>query len=332
MAALDPAEVLARNARAAARMATQVGPERARKVLERAEKDLKSRLAQAVAGPGEGSFTHAQLQSTLAQVRATLRTVAQPGLRAAVVDTGTEAAEAAGGGAVEYLQAADGAFRGVGAQPLALDEAAMLDASVDGAQGSILRRLATGPGPEKVGVLDRYGMNVIGNFEQELQAGLLSRLSLDGVRDRLIAKSPFLQGAPASWAERIARTETMGAYNRANYEANKEADEQLGDVVKILVATFDDRTGSDSIACHGQIRRPEEPFETWFGAMQYPPNRPNDREIVVTHRIAWVIPPAFKWRDRGEVVARWRTEGRKGKPPGPLLMTTVDLSEFGSEG
>lgn len=121
----------------------------------------------------------------------------------------------------------------------------------------------------------------------------------------------------------------MGAYNRAGWEANREADDQLGDMVKILSATFDDRTGSDSFAVHGQIRRPDEAFESWFGLYQHPPNRPNDREIVVPHRISWPIPEYLKWRADDEIKARWTREKRKGPPPERPKMTTIEIDQFG---
>jgi len=122
---------------------------------------------------------------------------------------------------------------------------------------------------------------------------------------------------------------THGIYNRAGWESIREADEQLGDMLKILSATFDDRTGADSYAVHGQIRRPEESFQSWFGLYQHPPNRPNDREVVVPHRMSWPIPPYLAWRSDAQVLARWHYDGRKGSPPPRPLMTTVPLEKIG---
>jgi len=121
----------------------------------------------------------------------------------------------------------------------------------------------------------------------------------------------------------------MGAYNRAGWEAIREADAQLGDMVKIVSETFDSRTGADSFAVHGQIRRPEEAFEWWDGLYHHPPNRPNDRATVVPHRVSWPIPPALAWRSQGEITARWHMEGRRGSPPDRPKMTTIPLGQFG---
>ena len=288
---------------------------------------------------GDDTFTVIQLRSTLEHVRAVLRSTVIPGIKRTLLSTGEEAAEHASESTVKYLQRADSAFRGVGTQPLALDTAAVLDRAQTGVQASILSRIASSgepivgadqePHPAKLGVLQRYGVETIGHFERSLQQGMIQKKSKAEMRDDLIAASPFLQQAPAHWAVRIVRTETMGALNRAHWESIREADDQLGDMTKILVATFDSRTGADSYAVHGQIRLPDQAFESWFGLYQHPPNRPNDRETVVPHRIAWPIPAAFAWRTTEEIAARWKYDGRKGSPPARPLMTTIPLSRFG---
>lgn len=327
-----PRDALEASRDMARHLAERAGGARTQAVLERAHDDLVRRLRRAVRTAGSQSFTAEQLRVALRQVRAVLPEV-KAGIRGAAVDGGREAAEAAGEGAARYMEAADRAYGGVGRQPLALDQAAMVDAAVSGAQASVLRRLASSgtpqrgadaqPHPAKQGVLDRYGVATVGRFEQILQTGLIARKSWSEMQAELVAESPFLQGQPAFWARRIVRTEVMAASNRAAWEASREADEQLGDVVKVLAATFDDRTGADSIAVHGQLRRVDEPFESWFGPYVYPPNRPNDREVVVTHRLSWDLPKYLLPRSDAEVLARWRAEGRKGAPPARPRMSTL---------
>lgn len=185
--------------------------------------------------------------------------------------------------------------------------------------------------PSPGGVLTRYSAAVIEEFEGVLRRGMLTGKPWGDVRDELTSKSPFLQGSPKFWAERIVRTETMGAYNRAGWEAIRAADDELGDMVKILSATFDDRTGWDSYQVHGQIRRVDEAFAWKGGLYQSPPNRPNDREVVVPHRVSWPIPEELAWRSDGEVAAAWKRDRRKGGPPPRPLMTTIPLARFGRE-
>jgi len=333
-----PREILLRNRADALDLVKSAGTARTREILENAERELVQRLATIPAGPG--SFTYQQMRSALMQVRYVLAGV-RDGMTDAMVDGALDAAERAAGATIDYLARADQAFRGVGTTPLALDETAMFEQARVGARSSILRRLASSgtgaPGaptavhPAAAGILDRYGMNTIGLFERTLQQGMLTRAPWETIKTNLVASSPFLRSKPMFWAERIVRTELMGAYNRASWEANREADDQLGDMVKILSATFDDRTGSDSIAIHGQIRLPDEAFESWFGLYQHPPNRPNDREIVVPHRISWPIPPYLKWRADEEIAKRWEMEKRAGKPPDRPLMTTVPIGQFGNQ-
>jgi hypothetical protein len=332
----SPRDVLLQNRIDALSISQRAGSKSLRLILERAEIDLVRRLA-GMKVPGN-TFTRASLESALLQVRHVLLGVRE-GIKKTAVDGAAPAAEAATEGTIDYLRRADEAFRGVG-DPIALDEASMFERSVVGARSSILRRLGSSgtgaPGAPvaeqaaKQGILDRYGMGVIGDFEETMTTGVIGRKSWEEMKAELVGRSPFLQGKPAFWAERIVRTEMMGAYNRGSWESNREADDQLGDVVKILSATFDDRTGSDSYAVHGQIRLPDEAFESWFGLYQHPPNRPNDREVVVPHRISWILPPYLKARDDAEVLARWTKEKRKGAPPPRPRITTVPIERFGS--
>jgi len=129
----------------------------------------------------------------------------------------------------------------------------------------------------------------------------------------------------------------MGAYNRSILENGEEANDIVGgDMVKILVAGFDDRTGWDSYQVHGQIRRLDEPFE-WVTkngetiAYMTPPNRPNDREVVVFHRVAWEIPEELQPVPDAVYEARFAEQNKKGSPPERPKMTTVPLGLFGKE-
>lgn len=328
-AAPKPLQVLRANRLEAIALSGEVGWQRMKKVLETAQKDLEFRLEKASSsrGPGMDSFTVTDLKMTLAQVKDVLRTTRR-GMKGAIVDTGKEAARAAAGGVIQYLQASEQQFKGIHRR-LPLREGFLFDRAVAGTDSSLLHRLEADPvrGP---GILDRYGDNVVQNFEHTLQQRFIAQTPWADVRKQLVEKSPFLQQAPAHWAERIVRTEVMGAHGRASWETLRTADAELGGgTVKILSATFDDRTGSDSYAVHGQIRRPEEAFAWWGGSYQHPPNRPNDREVVVPHRIDWPIPDGLKWKSDGEIAARWAKEGKKGGPPGRPLMTTVPIELFG---
>ncbi len=322
-------QTLARNRRDAQSLADKKGVEATRALLVEAERDLQRRIDEAVLTVGEDAFTAVQLQTTLAQVQQVTRELTRD-MKVVIVGGAREVAGESAGHVVEYLGRADREYRGVASTGLGLREASMLDRAVNGTESSVLRRLSNDPGNRAgTGILARYGGGVIESFETALQVALVARKPWSEVRSSLVAQSSFLQGAPAAWAERIARTEIMGAYNRAGWETMRAADDELGDMCKILCATFDNRTGADSYAVHGQIRRVDEAFSWWDGMYQHPPNRPNDREVVVPHRVCWPIPDHLAWRTDGEVAARWAFNGRKGGPPGRPKMTTIPLERFG---
>ncbi len=312
---------------AVARFVVKASKERAGKALERAQRELNERLKQAIAGPGADSFTAAQLRATLEQVRAVLGPLTLS-LKSDMLDLGKLLAGTSAKDTVNYVQAAENEF-GLG-RVLPLDSAALVDVAVSGTEASLARRIAADPNhPGKPGVLARYGLATMGKFEESLQQRLIQGKPWEAVKADLVTDSPFLQQAPAHWAERLLRTESMFAANKGSFETFKQVEGIVGAMLKILVATFDDRTGSDSYAVHGQIRRTSEPFNSWFGPYMHPPNRPNDREVVVPHSMSWPLPPELKWRSDGEVAARWAHEGRKGSPPPRPQMSTVDVEMIG---
>lgn len=336
------------NREQAAKLAAQAGARELQAALKAAARDLRDRIDQRVATESATPTTIEAMRVTLEQIEDVTRELAIR-LGNATRSSVKSVAEAAGSNAYRYMRAAQ---RKYGAnRPLPLTEAAMVARAVRGADSSLLRRLAmterqraleregrrvdVDPMPpafavdRQTSVLERYSLQTVGQFEQALQVGLVTRQPWGEVRDRLVKESPFLQGAPAHWAERILRTETMGAYGRAQWEASREADRALGDMVKILAATFDNRTGWDSYQVHGQIRRVDEAFQWAGGYYQHPPNRPNDREVVVPHRVAWPIPPELYPRPDSEVVAAWVRDRRKGSPPPRPRRSTVPLEAFG---
>jgi len=170
---------------------------------------------------------------------------------------------------------------------------------------------------------------VVSRFEATMQSALLTNQPWAETRQALIGDSEWLQQAPLSWAERICRVEAMAALNRAGHECMRQAEEELGPMLRILCAIFDDRTAADSYAVHGQVRRMDEPFDTWTGLCMVPPARPNDRECVVPHMQDWPLPPELIPRSDDEVAQRWAEQtrskkhpgGRPGMPPRPLMST-----------
>lgn len=134
----------------------------------------------------------------------------------------------------------------------------------------------------------RYGSLVVGDVERAL-GKLALGASWDEVR-ALVAKATAEQTAGKSWmVERIVRTEAAHAYSAAAWRAMLEEDTPGSPMLKKLVAVHDLVTGKDSMLLDGQIRPVREPFfDEWNGRhYMHPPNRPNDREIVVPWRASY---------------------------------------------
>src|SRR5690242_6086728 len=197
-------DVVRKNRAEAIDLSSRIGQKKLQRLLEKADADLTRRLAaatRAAGGPGAGTFTHEQLRATLMQVRQVAKGL-QRGLGQLVLEQGKSAADRSTEHLVEYLGKAEKKFRGVGARPLALKEAAILDRAYSGTESTILRRLMSSgeegeaPHPGKLGILDRYGVEVVGKFEDAMQLGMAARRTWPEVRESLVAESPFLQGAP----------------------------------------------------------------------------------------------------------------------------------------
>jgi hypothetical protein len=103
----------------------------------------------------------------------------------------------------------------------------------------------------------------------------------------------FFQGE--EWKlHRIARTEYHNVYNVAKMNGFVETrDTLLPDLKKTLIHPMDSRTGADSkaLARQNPIIPIDEPFrQEWEGKVRVymtPPDRPNDRSILVPYRDSW---------------------------------------------
>lgn len=321
--------------------ASKVGSIKLARMLKRAQLTLEKRLPKM--NP-EAQFTVNAQAQTLAQLRLVSQVLMrgqarmvggewQPimgergGLDGIVREMAHGAALKGADAMMAYLVQAERTYSGITSLGPRFLEAMQLDVAVAGADATVLRRVATDPkyrGEEaQTGVIDRYGIAVVNGFEGVLQQAMLTGQPWGEVRASLTAESAWLQDTPRFWAERIARTECMAAINRAGQETMEQAQEQLGEMFRILVCVFDDRTSADSVAVHGQVRRMDEPFESWNGEFMSPPDRPNDRACVVPHMKDWPLPNELMPLPDSAVDAAWARDKRKGSPPPRPVMSTV---------
>ena len=141
-----------------------------------------------------------------------------------------------------------------------------------------------------------YGMDAIKAMREEMVAGA----ALQG--ETLAATWARVQRRvqiPTWKAERIVRTEHSYAINAralADMQERYPGDE-AEQWLKQLVAIHDTRTGDDSKYVDGQQRSLNAPFDDNEGRVyMHPPNRPNDREVVIF--VPAQLPPIEELRRR----------------------------------
>jgi hypothetical protein len=135
-------------------------------------------------------------------------------------------------------------------------------------------------------------------YSEDVRAGLVGSLTNSSLMEAPLSTvvknlGAFFMGE--EWKlQRIARTELHGVYNQAKANGMIEVrDETLPDLMKTLIHPMDARTGKDSVyAAQLNLIVPiDEPFRyKWAGkerVFQNPPDRPNDRAILVPYRKSW---------------------------------------------
>jgi hypothetical protein len=193
--------------------------------------------------------------------------------------------------------------------------------------------------------LARYGQGVAAKAEKELaRPGLVAA----GAALLLMRKRVWraIQRAITSMAwslDRLWTTETSRAYNAGRMAGMLAEDQRAarpGDrLAKQLSATFDKRTGRDSVILHGQTVPVRSPFVDVTGRLyDHPPNRPHDREIVVPARLSYAAalspyqhdqpagPPAERPDRRGVIAAELDKRREQLVRLGRAAETTQDAS------
>lgn len=166
-----------------------------------------------------------------------------------------------------------------------------------------------------VKVSTSLGDGLIDRIQRELTMGMASQESAIDSIARVESVTDGMFGS----LDRLARTETMWAYNDAQARGTEACQEALPDLMLRWTefvndetgAPVDEKTAEDSLAMHGQVVEPGElfvmPEEMPDGSpvskrsahlvglgWDHPPNRPNDRAIVLPWQKEWGI-PAWKY-------------------------------------
>ena len=133
----------------------------------------------------------------------------------------------------------------------------------------------------------RYGATAVQAVENEIAATVAFGEPWNKARPYVWSAVRSVVADRQWMVDRILRTETSAAWHGMQLEAMRVEDVDPKDqLMKRLVATFDARTGQDSILLHGQVRKVNESFyDSYFGKYyDAPPNRPNDREVMIPWR------------------------------------------------
>lgn len=249
--------------------------EKARKLLKRykeVRQELRDRLDTM---PGD-KFSAQQLRGVLTQVEAAIEAM-QVALLTGMRDVALESAMMGVEHQLEEIRVFDREFTGAVA-PINIDVQLVASDS----NNFLLNRYESS--------LDAYGQDLINSLTTTLSTEALAQSSFSSVVHRL---GRFFQGE--EWKLfRIARTELHNVYNIAKMNGMLGVrDDVLPDLMKTLIHPMDSRTGEDSkiLARKNPIIPIDEPFKYTFKGktriFMAPPDRPNDRAILVPYRQAW---------------------------------------------
>lgn len=235
-------------------------------------KDLIDRLSRAPVG----SFTQQHLRGVLAQVQGAI-TAINGHLAGDMVEGAFEAAKSGIKDLLSELFKFDKKFTGA-VTPIDLNAALLARDTAN----FLVTKYQTN--------LDAYGTGLYQQISNGLFAATVGEISYDQVVGRV---SRFFTAE--EWKlHRIVRTELHNIYNMGKLRGMSElVDEDIPDLMKTLMHPMDQRTGADSkYAASLALAVPiNEPFSyVWRGQLREfmaPPDRPNDRAILVPYRKEW---------------------------------------------
>ena len=273
-----------------------------KRLYDEAAAVMTKRLRQTI-GRIPGSFTEHQHRLALAQLKQGQAVISHR-LAGELGDITLEAQRESLRGLTADLAHLERTFTGAEIT-LPVEEAARFAGVIDKRRTSLLKMHRES--------MARYGARAVGDMEDTLSLSLITGESPGQAIERI---QEVIDG---EWwqAERIVRTETAWAYNATHRDGMVEAAEELDDLmmqwneyVGPAGDPLDDRVGVDSLAMHGQVTEVDGEFtmpekapdgtpvsESLAGASwEFPPNRPNDRAVVVPWRKDWGVPG---WQFKG---------------------------------
>jgi len=287
-------------------------------LYKEAKADLYDRLLQA-GGSSATTPTALQLRAMIAQVDAVTESLGK-NLNSHLKDISKSASEMGARHGIDEFKKLEKHFTG-NVPVLQIETAAQLKGLVKDTTSSLLRRYSLASSV--------WSNQAIQDIEQAMSVGSMAGKPTNDIIQEVMGKTGILE--QERWrAERIVRTETAFAHGRSKYDAMKRTSEELGEkkLYKRLIETLDNRTGDDSFVLHGQTVPIDEPFRwkhkragSWVVTeYQHPPNRPNDRAVVIPWDPSWEETSGERPLTRAELntapPTRWRKKAGVEIPPG----------------
>lgn len=290
-----------------------------RRIYERAKVDLAERL-RSIGKPSDkvGPLT---LHAMQAQVEAVLARLGSD-FGKHLQDTGKLASELGAKHAVREFSILEKRFSGT-TPVLRLEQPSVLMGMIDGVDSSLLRRRSL--------VIGTWSAGAVQGMEHQLAGAAAIGEPMEDTIRKMMSEQGIVERERYK-AERITRTEMSYSMNATKHEALVRVRDELGDdqLRKKLIETLDDdRPGDDSFLIHGQVARLDRPFvymrRTRGGGYareeyMHPPNRPNDRAVVIPWSLEWEETDLERPLTIGELRAApptfWRKKPGVKIPPG----------------
>jgi hypothetical protein len=271
-----------------------------RKLYDRSQQELVRKLDRTIKSGKKDTMTALQMHQMLVQVREGQARIAASmanGLKPVLRDTQSDAIRQAAG----TIRRLEKLFTGAEVS-LPIEEAALF-ADIQGKRmPSLIRANAAS--------FQRYGSTVTSKIEEQLALSLMTGETPYDAMERVeeTADTEFWR------AERIVRTETAYAFNASHADSIAAAAEELPDLYQRWSEHVDDTTGQplddrvaeDSLVLHGQVTKPGQMFvmppdprvspKMWNQQYENPPNRPNDRAVLLPWRPDWGV-AGWSWRN-----------------------------------
>ena len=238
--------------------------------------EVRDRLVKRLSTLPQGTFTAQHLRGVLAQVQGAIDAINNQ-IASGMVNGANEAALSGIEGLIEEMKVFDERFIGA-VTPINLNAALL---AKDTSQFLVTKYQTN---------LDAYGAGLMAQISNGLFSATIGETSYDQVVGRI---SQFFTAE--EWKlRRIVRTELHNIYNVGKLKGMSTlAEDTVPDLMKTLMHPMDARTGKDSIyaASLHLVAELDEPFEyQWAGGWRSymaPPDRPNDRSIMVPYRREW---------------------------------------------